>query len=176
MTAIWYAFQPAVKPGQLLVGGREAARAKPTHRVGGRLKTSHNHRDNFRSAASMPFRPGIVKPVGQHYTKMLVIPRTKDEDVSWIGENFGGNKYVQSSVYFVDDSSAELHVPRNKGHEAMAYFSYIIENYDNLSDVNIFMHAHRFAWHNNELLYYDAVQIVSRLSSERVQREGFVYV
>lgn len=56
----------------------------------------------------------------------------------------------------------------------MVYLSYIIENYNNLADVNIFMHAHRMAWHNNELLDHDAVQVIARLSAERVQREGYV--
>lgn len=58
--------------------------------------------------------------------------------------------------------------------EVMVYLSYIIENYDKLADVNIFMHAHRLAWHNNELLDHDAVQVIARLSAERVQREGYV--
>jgi len=52
--------------------------------------------------------------------------------------------------------------------------SYIIDNYERLSDVNIFMHSHRYSWHNDELLDHDAVQMVQRLSAERVQREGYL--
>ncbi|KAK3077964.1 hypothetical protein LTS18_008796, partial [Coniosporium uncinatum] len=74
----------------------------------------------------------------------------------------------------------------NKGHEVMVYLSYIIDNYENLPDINIFLHAHRFSWHNNELLtdgppshnptnpFGDAVQMISRLSNERVTREGYM--
>jgi hypothetical protein len=58
----------------------------------------------------------------------------------------------------------------------MVYLSYIVDHYDNLSDVNMFLHSHRFAWHNNELLGGDSVEMVSRLFAERVQREGFMYV
>jgi hypothetical protein len=105
---------------------------------------------------------------------MLVVPRTSNEDVAWISENFNGNELVKAAIYTVDDMDAELHPPRNKGHEVMVYLSYIIDHYNNLSDVNIFMHFHRFGWHNNELLDNDAVQMVSRLSAERVQREGFM--
>ena len=36
------------------------------------------------------------------------------------------------------------------------------------------MHSHRYSWHNNELLERDAVQMISRLSAERVQREGYM--
>ncbi|KAG0646772.1 hypothetical protein D0Z07_6408 [Hyphodiscus hymeniophilus] len=63
---------------------------------------------------------------------------------------------------------------RNKGHEVMVYLSHIIHNYDDLADVNIFMHSHRHSWHNVELLDHDAVQIIWRLSAERVQREGYM--
>lgn len=126
------------------------------------------------SISEMEFKNGTIKPIGDSYTKTIVMPRTKDEDASWVDDNFGEDKYIRTSIYSVDDSSADLHPPRNKGHEAMIYLSYIIEQYENLSDVNIFMHSHRYAWHNDELLDNDAVQMISRLSAERVQREGYM--
>ncbi|KAF7948819.1 hypothetical protein EAE96_008006 [Botrytis aclada] len=120
------------------------------------------------------FRPGTVKPFPATYSKMLVISRTKDEDVNWIKENFENDPSIQSAIYTADDPKAEYHPPQNKGHEVMIYLSYIIENYNNLSDVNIFMHSHQTTWHNNDLLDLDAVQMISRLSSERVIREGYM--
>ncbi|KAA8568387.1 hypothetical protein EYC84_007421 [Monilinia fructicola] len=105
---------------------------------------------------------------------MLVIARTKDEDVDWVVEKFRDDSSVQSTIYTADDATAEHHPPRNKGHEVMIYLSYIIENYNNLSDVSIFMHSHQLAWHNNELLDLDSAQMISRLSSERVVREGYM--
>jgi len=129
---------------------------------------------NSRPVGGNPFQPGTAKPVGMLYTKTLVIPRTSSEHIGWIKENFEGNEFTKSVIYTVDDVEAEFHPPKNKGHEVMVYLSYIIEHYNNLTDVNIFMHSHRFAWHNNELLDNDAVQMVSRLSAERVQREGFM--
>lgn len=105
---------------------------------------------------------------------MLVIPRTKDEEISWVQENFGGDAYINASIYSVDDFSAALHPPMNKGHEVMVYLSYIIESYDRLADVNIFLHSHRYSWHNDDLMDYDTVQMIGRLSAERVQREGYM--
>jgi Protein of unknown function (DUF3431) len=35
----------------------------------------------------------------------------------------------------------------NKGFEASSYLKYIIDNYDNLAEFNIFVHGHRNAWH-----------------------------
>ncbi|KAI9055287.1 hypothetical protein LZ554_000249 [Drepanopeziza brunnea f. sp. 'monogermtubi'] len=125
-------------------------------------------------SAKRPFQPGIIKPAGENYTKTLVIPRTHAENVDWIDENFGPDANIDWKIYVVDQPDAQLHPPQNKGHEVMVYLSYIIDHYDDLSDVNIFMHSHRHAWHNNDLLGSDAVQVVSRLSSERVIREGYM--
>lgn len=56
----------------------------------------------------------------------------------------------------------------------MVYLSYIIDYYNELPDVSIFMHSHQYSWHQNELLNNDAAEMVRRLSSERVQREGYM--
>ena len=58
----------------------------------------------------------------------------------------------------------------------MVYLTYIIENYNNLSDVNIFMHSQKITWHNNAILNDDSAELISRLSGERVQREGYMLV
>ena len=131
-------------------------------------------RANLRPVTNSPFKAGVVKPVGMRYTKTLVVPRTKKEDVLWITESFGGDEYIKAAIYTVDDETAELRPPENKGHEVMVYLTYIIDSYHNLADVNIFLHSHRFAWHNNEILESDSVEMVNRLSAERVQREGFM--
>ncbi|PBP24316.1 hypothetical protein BUE80_DR004632 [Diplocarpon rosae] len=135
---------------------------------------THVQTDSTSPDRKQVFRPGSVKPPGQRYSKTLVIPRTKLETTDWIHENFDRDPDVDWKVYVVDLAEAPLHPPKNKGHEVMVYLSYIIDYYHNLSDVNIFMHAHRHAWHHNDLLGHDAVELVSRLSPERVQREGYV--
>ncbi|KAH6681975.1 hypothetical protein B0J14DRAFT_469329 [Halenospora varia] len=125
-------------------------------------------------SATLQHGQGKVKPVGQPYTKTIVVPKTKGEEVDWIAEHFGGDEHIDYAVYVVDDPTAPFHPPKNKGHEVMVYLSYIIDHYYNLSDVNIFMHAHQHAWHNDDLLGQDAVEMISRLSAERVTREGYM--
>jgi hypothetical protein len=100
-----------------------------------------------------------------------VVPRLKKEDVSWIQKEVPD---LQTAIYVVDDPKAPLHPPKNKGHEVMVYLTYIIDHYDDLPDIMLFMHSHRMAWHNEEPLDLDAVQLLRRLSSERVMREGFM--
>lgn len=137
-------------------------------------QTENFQQMNLGAVAKVSFQPGKLKAVDESYTKTIVIPRTVEEDVSWLDQNFEDDELFRKSVYVVDDPSAALYPPKNKGNEVMVYLSYIIDHYNNLSDVNIFMHSHQFAWHNNDLLGQDAVQMISRLSSERVQREGYM--
>ncbi|KAF2141642.1 uncharacterized protein K452DRAFT_287592 [Aplosporella prunicola CBS 121167] len=122
-------------------------------------------------SARPDFRPGVGLPLGQNATTVLVIPRTHDEDVSWIEKHL---PEVETAVYVADDPRAKLHPPKNKGHEVMVYLSWIIDNYEKLPDVALFMHSHRLAWHNNDALDLDAVEMVRRLNRNRVLREGYM--
>ncbi|KAL9110011.1 MAG: hypothetical protein Q9227_005350 [Pyrenula ochraceoflavens] len=117
------------------------------------------------------YAPGTTKPPGSNYSRTLVIAKTKEEDTNWLDELLPD---VDKATYIADDITAPLHPPTNKGHEVMIYLSYIVDHYDNLPDIMIFMHAHRWTWHNNDMMNYDAVEMVQRLSSERVTREGFM--
>lgn len=118
-----------------------------------------------------PFRNGVPKPPGSAYSRIMVVPRMKEDNVSWIAEEL---PEMNVAIYVTNDPTAPLHPPKNKGHEVMIYLTYIIDHYSQLPDVVIFMHAHRWTHHNNELLSYDAPQMIRRLSNEHVTREGYV--
>lgn len=114
-----------------------------------------------------------TKPSGSTYTRNLVMARTQKEDVTWLDEvDLGPN--ITRMIYVADDQSAPLHPPKNKGHEVMIYLTYILDFYDDLPDVSIFMHSHRYTWHNDDLLNFDSGEMIKRLSSERVQRQGYM--
>ena len=117
------------------------------------------------------FVPGVAKPPGEDYSLKMVITRTKKEDVSWMDKELPD---IEKAIYVADDPDAPLHPPKNKGHEVLVYLTYIIDNYDNLTDVTLFMHAHRVTWHNNDILDYNAGEMVRRLNPARVQREGYM--
>ncbi|MCJ1316524.1 hypothetical protein MMC15_001845 [Xylographa vitiligo] len=105
------------------------------------------------------------------YTRVLVVPHTSKDSVTWMDDRLLG---VSGALYVVDDPTAPLHPPRNKGHEVMVYLTYIIDHYESLPDILIFMHAHRQAWHNSDLLGFDAVEMIRRLNSKRVIRHGYM--
>jgi Protein of unknown function (DUF3431) len=124
----------------------------------------------LKNSSGPEFPAGIAKAPSKPYTKTIVMARMKSQDVSWVYEELEG---FNKSIYTVDDDSAELCVPRNKGHESMAYLTYIIDNYDNLPDTVLFFHSHRSAWHNNILLDLDSAKTIQRLNPARVAREGY---
>jgi hypothetical protein len=119
----------------------------------------------------LDFKAGSPMPSGHNYTSVLVIAKTKEENIDWMDEKLPDQA---KAVYVADDPKAPLHPPKNKGHEVMVYLTWIIDNYDNLPDVAMFMHAHQLTWHNDELLGNDAARLVQRLSRQRVWREGYV--
>lgn len=109
---------------------------------------------------------------GDHnYTRLLVVPKTKNEDISWMDSELS---LLPRIAYVANDPTARYHPPKNKGNEVMIYLSYIIDHYDDLPDITIFLHAHRHTWHNNDLLDNDAAQMLQRLNSARVVREGYM--
>ncbi|KAI5304114.1 hypothetical protein KEM56_006840 [Ascosphaera pollenicola] len=117
------------------------------------------------------FTPGKIRPPGSNYTRTLVIARTKEENTDWIAQALPD---LHTAIYVANDDQSPLHPPVNKGHEAMIYLTYLIDNYKNLPDISIFMHAHRYAWHNAELLSFDAVRLIQQLRDEKVMYDGYV--
>ncbi len=139
--------------------------------------------DESKPAGTQPNRPiaithpkyqaGIPKPAGQNYSRTVVIASTSKEDTTWLA-HLANEPNLATAVYVVDDPNSPLTVPKNKGHEVMVYLTYIIDNYDQLSDIIMFMHAHQITWHNNDLIFSDAVEMVRRLSSQKVTRDGYM--
>lgn len=83
-----------------------------------------------------------------------------------------------TAIYTVDDDDAPLRA-RNKGHEASVYLTYIVDNYDFLPDVMIFIHSHQKHKHGTraERVYegidYDNLESIRALSLEFVLQNGF---
>lgn len=62
------------------------------------------------------FTDGQAKPAGSNYSWLIVIPKTKEEDLAWIRREISEENLM---VYEVDNPDAEHKVPKNKGREAM---------------------------------------------------------
>ena len=132
--------------------------------------------DRFQNAIGISrkvsiYMNGMIKPDGSFYTRTLVMGRVKEDQVDWID---GRALNVNVSIYSMDDPRGKNKVPKNKGREAMAYLTYIIDHYDELADTTLFMHPHQWAWHNNILLGMNSSLTIQRLSSARVARQGYM--
>lgn len=78
----------------------------------------------------------------------------------------------QQAVYHMDDPTWILHPPINKGHEAMAYLTFIIAHYDILPSIMVFIHPRRRDWHN-DAKDSDNVNSLRNLQIGYVQRHGY---
>ncbi|KAF2102236.1 hypothetical protein NA57DRAFT_54157 [Rhizodiscina lignyota] len=126
--------------------------------------------DRFYDATKQEIPSNVSIPDFKH-TRTLVVGARARNEVAWVVDELPG---LETVIYSIDNEDAPFHIPKNKGHEAMVYLTYIIDHYDNLPDVVLFFHPHRFSWHNNLLLNLDSAQMIHRLSSDRVMRHGYM--
>ncbi|ETS73679.1 hypothetical protein PFICI_14625 [Pestalotiopsis fici W106-1] len=108
--------------------------------------------------------------------KALVIASSiaTSQDTAWLSQvprDWAIYHYVTDEIgSFSPSSSTALSVPADKGNEAMAYLTYIIDHYDELPDVIFFRHSHHKSWHQA----FDSVFEVSSLRAEYVLERGYV--
>ncbi|EEP80665.1 predicted protein [Uncinocarpus reesii 1704] len=126
------------------------------------------------SSSRSPTRPLQSAHAISGYTRTIVVAKLKAEDTTWVDSLVKSDRSITPAVYVVDDPQADLFVIKNKGHELMPYLTYIIDNYENLPNVTIFMHAHNATWHNNDFFNLSSETMVSQLKIEHVIREGYM--
>ncbi|PYI07688.1 hypothetical protein BO78DRAFT_312555 [Aspergillus sclerotiicarbonarius CBS 121057] len=112
--------------------------------------------------------------------KVVVAAKLQEEHTEWIEEELPD---WERAIYIVNPSreiaadDQQLKTPLNKGHESMAYLTYLIEHYDRLPSTIVFLHAHRSgflrAWHVDAPLH-DNAWAVRALQLGFVQQSGYV--
>jgi len=103
------------------------------------------------------------------HSKAIVVASTTKEETMWVHEHFPD---WQVNVYVVDDTNADLTLLHNIGREAAVYLTYVINNYYNLPDTMVFLHADRYQWHNDDPMY-DGVMPVKNLQLDYVKKMGY---
>ncbi|KAL9097085.1 MAG: hypothetical protein Q9163_006385 [Psora crenata] len=123
------------------------------------------------------FRDGTVdylpSSAGATGDKVVVMARLEKDDTNWVAEKLSD---WQAALYTVDPSPSshpQLTTPSNKGHEAMAYLTYIIDNYGALPSILAFLHSHLSAWHTDTPLHSN-VDALRMLKLEYVEQNGYV--
>lgn len=122
--------------------------------------------------------------------KMIVMGKLATENTSWVaGElpEYAGRRlhcirYLLTvcrwgrAIYTVNDKRAPLHTTMNKGREANAYLTFIVEHYHDLPSILAFIHPHKEgylnAWHTDNDMYSNVVSL-KNLQLDFVQRQGY---
>ena len=116
---------------------------------------SHNERDSL---------------LAKSYQIGTVVASRIDDDTAWLPSFFPNWTHT---VYTAENLTGPSPAIRGKGNEAMVYLTHLIDNYDSLPDIVIFLHANRYQWHNDDPLY-DNVRALSRLQLSYVDKQGYV--
>ncbi|KAL5119627.1 hypothetical protein ACEQ8H_002473 [Pleosporales sp. CAS-2024a] len=102
----------------------------------------------------------------------VVVASQASENATWLDDFF---PQWEKKIYRVDDASAALTVPKNKGRESMVYLTYIIDNYDALPDNVLFLHPTRYQWHNDDP-DYDGLPMLRRFQLPYLEEQGYVNI
>lgn len=116
------------------------------------------------TATRLPEVRGICPRLADSSKPALVVARVAaDGDTTWL--HALTDRY-HLCIYTVDApldaSSMHLQVPANRGHEAMAYLTFLIDNYAYLPAAGaVFVHGSRWAWHNDAPDYDNAALLAA---------------
>ncbi|KIM99708.1 hypothetical protein OIDMADRAFT_42731 [Oidiodendron maius Zn] len=103
--------------------------------------------------------PGLVRTS----KPALVVSRVAaDGDLTWLNALADlYHLYLYTADVPPDTKSKLLQVPANRGHEAMGYLTFLIDNYENIPKSGVvFVHGSWLAWHNDEPSYDNAALLV----------------
>ncbi|EAW11066.1 DUF3431 domain-containing protein [Aspergillus clavatus NRRL 1] len=132
-------------------------------------------RIRYRSASAVPESRGVCPGLQKSTKPALVVSRvTADGDPSWL---HGLSSSYHLCIYTVDapdPRATTLQVPANRGHEAMAYLTFLIDNYEHIPAAGaVFVHGSRFAWHNDHPIYDNAALLSALNVPAALQQDGY---
>lgn len=129
----------------------------------------------YRSSAASPPPRGFCPGLSQTKPALVVARVQADGDPEWlskISERYDICIYTADAPLNV--TSTTLQVPANRGHEAMAYLTFIIDNYDSIPEAGVvFVHGSRFSWHNDEPRYDNLALLGSLNVSAALEPMGY---
>jgi hypothetical protein len=105
---------------------------------------------------------------GINTQSVTIVVASKHENLDWI------HKYLKGydvKIYRADSNITGYYSLYEKGFEACQYLAYIINNYHNLSDYTIFIHAHSQSWHFRGQMY----DLIPRLDYSKLEFANLNY-
>ncbi len=128
------------------------------------------------TSATLPEARGTCPGLAGSSKPALVMSRVAaDGDFKWLDTLV--NSYhpcVYTADVPIDTHSTHLQVPANRGHEAMAYLTFLIDNYADIPSAGaVFIHGARWAWHNDALDYDNAILLAALNVSAALAPSGY---
>lgn len=128
------------------------------------------------TSTTLPTTRGICPGLKGNSKPALVVSRVAaDGDSDWLDAL--ANLYhlcVYTADAPVNTHSTYLQVPANRGHEAMAYLTFLIDNYAEIPAAGaVFVHGARWAWHNDALEYDNAALLAALNLSTALVPSGY---
>ncbi|KAJ5655561.1 hypothetical protein N7507_007511 [Penicillium longicatenatum] len=127
------------------------------------------------TSRTLPESRGICPNLSSTKKPALIVSRVAaDGDPKWLDKL---STHYHPCIYNVDapvdKKSIYLQVPTNRGHEAMAYLTFIIDNYAEIPAAGaVFVHGSRWAWHN-DAPDYDNAALLAVLNVPRALESGY---
>ncbi|PWY80545.1 hypothetical protein BO70DRAFT_362498 [Aspergillus heteromorphus CBS 117.55] len=115
------------------------------------------------TATRLPEARGECPGLAETDKPVLIVSRVAADDSSWLAplaERYHLCVYTADAPR--DPRSKQLQVPANRGHEAMGYLTFLIDNYSHLPAAGmVFVHGSRWAWHNDAPDYDNAALLAA---------------
>lgn len=131
----------------------------------------------YKTTSTTLLKPrGICPGLAGSSKPALVVARVAaDGDFKWLDSLAS---LYQLCIYTadapVDTHSTHLQVPANRGHEAMAYLTFLIDNYADIPAAGaVFVHGARWAWHNDAPDYDNAALLAVLNVSAALAPSGY---
>ena len=129
------------------------------------------------TASKLPQALGVCPGLSSSDRPALVVARVAADggDTRWLS-NLASQYHL--CIYTIDTEHAAtkgyLQVPRNRGHEAMAYLTFLIDNYEHIPEAGaVFVHGSRFAWHNDAPDYDNAALLKMLNMTSALELHGY---
>ena len=128
------------------------------------------------TSTTLPKTRGICPGLKTSSKPALVVSRVAaDGDSTWLSAL--SDLYhlcIYTADALIDPHSTYLQVPKNRGHEAMAYLTFLVDNYANIPSAGaVFVHGARWAWHNDVLDYDNAALLAALNVSAALAPSGY---
>ena len=128
------------------------------------------------TSTTLPKNRGICPGLADSSKPALVVARVAaDGDPGWLDPLASlYHLCVYTADAPINTHSTLLQVPENRGHEAMAYLTFLIDNYANIPIAGaVFVHGSRWAWHNDAIDYDNAALLAALNVSAALAPSGY---